>query len=73
MYVFLIDRIRNSDPTNRGSSNNYKLEIADESTLSRYIAARLDLPISQRLLNQGYKLSVIKRSWEDQLRLKSKN
>lgn len=44
--------------------------IADESTLSRYVAARLDLPISQRLLDGGFKLSIIKRCWEDQLRLK---
>ena len=44
----------------------------DESVLSRLVAARLDLPASQRLLNQNFKLSVIKRCWEDQLRLKRK-
>jgi hypothetical protein len=38
--------------------------------LSRLVAARLDLPISQRLLDQNFKLSVIKRCWEDQLQLK---
>jgi hypothetical protein len=38
--------------------------------LSRLVAARLDLPISQRLLDQSFKLSVIKRCWEDQLQLK---
>ncbi|CAF3105865.1 unnamed protein product [Rotaria sp. Silwood2] len=59
-----------------GASNNnspgsdFKLQIADESTLSRLVAARLDLPISQRLLNQNFKLSILKRCWEDQLRLK---
>ncbi|CAF4028337.1 unnamed protein product [Rotaria sp. Silwood1] len=44
--------------------------IPDENTLSRFVAARLDLPISQSLLNRNFKLSVIKRCWEDQLRLK---
>ncbi|CAF4977441.1 unnamed protein product [Rotaria sp. Silwood1] len=52
-------------PTGRG-----QLNIPDESTLSRYVAARLDLPSSQRLLDENYKLSIIKRCWEDQLRLK---
>jgi len=47
-----------------------QLLIPDESTLSRLVAARLDLPISQRLLDQNFKLSIIKRCWEDQLRLK---
>ena len=54
------------------TANNQKLQIPDESTLSRLVAARLDLPISQRLLNQKFKLSIIKRCWEDQLRLKCK-
>ena len=48
-----------------------QLNIPDESTLSRLVAARLDLPISQRMLDKNFKLSVIKRCWEDQLRLKS--
>jgi hypothetical protein len=34
------------------------------------VAARLDLPISQSLLTRNFKLSIIKRCWEDQLRLK---
>lgn len=51
-------------------STNQKLLIPDESTLSRLVAARLDLPISQRLLSLNFKLSIIKRCWEDQLRLK---
>lgn len=51
-------------------SSNQKLLIPDESTLSRLVAARLDLPISQRLLSLNFKLSIIKRCWEDQLRLK---
>ena len=56
--------------TNSTSTNNRQLLIPDESTLSRLVAARLDLPISQRLLDQNFKLSIIKRCWEDQLRLK---
>lgn len=39
--------------------------------LSRLVAARLDLSNSQKLLDQGFKLSVIKRCWEDQLKFKS--
>ncbi len=54
------------------TTNSRQLLIPDESTLSRLVAARLDLPISQRLLDQGFKLSIIKRCWEDQLRLKRK-
>ncbi|CAF1662622.1 unnamed protein product [Rotaria magnacalcarata] len=52
------------------TANSRQLLIPDESTLSRLVAARLDLPISQRLLDQNFKLSIIKRCWEDQLRLK---
>jgi hypothetical protein len=48
------------------------LNIPDDSTLSRYVAARLDLHISQSLLNRNFKLSIIKRCWEDQLRFKRK-
>ncbi len=47
-----------------------QLWIPNERTLFRLVAARLDLPISQRLLHQNFKLSIIKRCWEDQLRLK---
>lgn len=47
-----------------------QLNIPDESTLSRFVAARLDLPISQRMLDLNFKLSIIKRCWEDQLKLK---
>ncbi|CAM4783580.1 unnamed protein product [Rotaria magnacalcarata] len=47
-----------------------KLDIRDETTLSRYVAARLDWPISQMLLVRNFKLSIIKRCYEDQLRLK---
>jgi len=74
---FYLDRARanNSDnrgKTNGGDSSREFLQIPDESTLSRFVAARLDLPISQSLLDQNFKLSIIKRCWEDQLRLKRK-
>lgn len=52
-----------------GASSGMQLQIPDESTLSRLVAARLDLPVSQSLLEK-YKLSIVKRCWEDQLRLK---
>ncbi|CAF4861231.1 unnamed protein product, partial [Rotaria sp. Silwood2] len=52
------------------TTNTGTLLIPDESTLSRLVAARLDLPISQRLLDQNFQLSIIKRCWEDQLRIK---
>ena len=42
----------------------------DDTTLSRMVAARLDLPVSQRLLNKNIPLFVIRRCWENQLRLK---
>ena len=41
----------------------------DDGLLSEMVSARLDLPVIQRLLDRGFKLSVIKRCWEDQLRL----
>ncbi|CAF4053363.1 unnamed protein product [Rotaria sp. Silwood2] len=65
------ERAKPNEPTNNVTSNAQKLIISDESTLSRFVAARLDLPVSQKLLNQNFKLSIIKRCWEDQLRLKS--
>ncbi|CAF0905269.1 unnamed protein product [Adineta ricciae] len=46
------------------------LNVTDESLLSRLVAARLDLTVSQRLLDENYRISIIKRCWEDQLRLK---
>ncbi|CAF4186822.1 unnamed protein product [Adineta steineri] len=58
------------DSSNNSSGNRGQLNVSDESTLSRFVAARLDLPISQSLLSRNYKLSVIKRCYEDQLRIK---
>ncbi|CAF1134426.1 unnamed protein product [Didymodactylos carnosus] len=51
------------------SSTTTQLLIPDENTLTKYVAARLDLPESQRLLNT-FRLSIVKRCYEDQLRLK---
>ncbi|CAF4274227.1 unnamed protein product [Rotaria magnacalcarata] len=56
-----------SEPLN---THRQELQVMDEQLLSRLVAARLDLPISQRLLDKNFKLSIIKRCWEDQLRLK---
>ncbi|CAF0796687.1 unnamed protein product [Rotaria sordida] len=67
------ERVRATDPVRNVSSSNQKLLIPDESTLSRLVAARLDLSISQSLLDRNFKLSIIKRCWEDQLRLKRMN
>jgi len=58
----------NANPT----TNSRQLLIPDENTLSRLVAARLDLPISQSLLDRSYRLSIIQRCWEDQLRLKGR-
>jgi hypothetical protein len=49
-----------------------RLHIPDQSTLSQLVADRLDLPMSTRLLNQSYDLSIITQCWKDQLRLKRK-
>ncbi|CAF0836428.1 unnamed protein product [Adineta ricciae] len=53
--------------------NNTRDEIQptlDASRISRLVAARLDLSWSQYLLDQNFKLSIIRRCWEDQLQLK---
>ncbi|CAF0868577.1 unnamed protein product [Adineta ricciae] len=66
--------------TNKLNRNNQMTTVAadkkrpntiDELTLARLVVARLDLPCSQRLLHQNFKLSIVKRCWEDQLRLKN--
>ena len=66
-----------ANEANSGTMNNSRpattgrqLLAPDESTLSRLVAARLDISISERLLDKNFKLSIIKRCWEDQLRLK---
>ncbi|CAF0773907.1 unnamed protein product [Adineta steineri] len=45
----------------------------DESTLSRLVADRLDLPVSINLSKDNFKASIVKRCWEDQLRLKHRD
>ncbi len=77
LFVFILERPSTNDPSNRSEVGasiliEGRLLIPDESTLSRLVAARLDLPISQSLLDRNFKLSIIKRCWEDQLRLKRK-
>ncbi|CAF3802521.1 unnamed protein product [Adineta steineri] len=52
------------------TTDNGQLLVSDESTLSDLVKQRLDLPISRRLLDQKFKLSIIRRCWKDQLRLK---
>jgi hypothetical protein len=54
------------------SANSRQSLIPDESTLPILVAAGLKLPMSQRLLDQNVKLSIIKRCWEDQLGLKGR-
>jgi hypothetical protein len=76
-FDYFIERSKGNDSTNRletcsENANHGRLLIPDESTLSRLVAARLGLPISQQLLDRQFKPSIIKRCWEDQLRLKCK-
>lgn len=49
-----------------------KLVIPDESTLSKLVAERLDLSISQCLLKKNFELPIIKKCWEKQLKIKRK-
>jgi hypothetical protein len=52
--------------------DNGRLVRLDENTLSRLVAARLQLPVSQSLLNRGYRSRIIKQCFEDQLQLKGR-
>lgn len=54
------------------STRSRLLFIPDEHALNRLVTARLDLPMSKRLLDQNFEPSIIKRCWEEQLRLKRK-
>jgi hypothetical protein len=49
-----------------------QLQILDEDFLLQLVTERLDLPISQSLLSRNFDLSIIKRCYEDQLRLQRK-
>ncbi|CAF0890504.1 unnamed protein product, partial [Didymodactylos carnosus] len=54
---------------NNSSNTNSQSQGPDKSALSRLVAARLDLPVTQNLLNK-FQLSIIKHCYEDQLRIK---
>jgi hypothetical protein len=69
VYSILELQEQNKSGTNSQTSVG-RLVINDESTLSRYVAARLDLQVSQDMIKRNFKLSIVKRCWEDQLRLK---
>jgi hypothetical protein len=45
--------------------------LPDVITFTQLVADRLHWPISERLRNGNFKVSIIKRCWEDQLLLKS--
>ncbi|CAF1261105.1 unnamed protein product [Didymodactylos carnosus] len=64
------NNISSNSTMNRTVSVNPQSKILDDSTLLRLVAVRLDLPITQSLLSKNFKLSIIKRCYEDQLRLK---
>ncbi|UJR14270.1 hypothetical protein I4U23_001261 [Adineta vaga] len=61
-------KIREEQRTNR--ENDRTPATFNFSLISRYVAARVDLFSSQNLLDRYFKLSVIKRCWEDQLQVK---
>jgi hypothetical protein len=58
--------------TNINDENEVQPKIPDSSTMRESLITRLDLPVSQRLLSQNFKLEIIKRCWKDQILLKSK-
>lgn len=66
MFLFLVNQITNQTQslTIIPPKNRY-----DESILTRMVAARLDLPITQKLLNEKFAIGVVRRCWENQLRL----
>lgn len=75
--LFYSEKAATNEPNRRFESlsnltGRGQLNIPDESTLSRLVASRLDLNASQRMLDLKFKLSIIKRCWEDQLRLRRK-
>ncbi|UJR30929.1 hypothetical protein I4U23_018441 [Adineta vaga] len=51
-------------------SRRARLQIPDENTLSRLVAGRFDLPISVCLVKGGFKPTIVRRCWKDQLRIK---
>ncbi len=74
-FIFDLEKVNthhsnNALETGHGSSISERLSIPDEDTLSEMVVARLDLPISKCMINRNFKQSIIKKCWEDQLRLK---
>lgn len=75
LLFFSLESTRANELNEEGdleTTTTQKLIISDEITLSTIVATRLDLPMSQRLLDQDFTLSIIKQCWEDQLRIKCK-
>ena len=58
--------------TNRENADSQQLLIKDENDLVAHVTHRLTLPMSQKMLDRNFKHAVVKRCWEDQLRIKSK-
>jgi hypothetical protein len=56
---------------NQLTKSGQLLELKNK-TLSKLVTAALELPMSKDLLNRNYSLSIVRRCWEDQLRLKSR-
>ncbi|CAF0905286.1 unnamed protein product [Adineta ricciae] len=69
------ERAKANDTTKQDRNANStvgrgQLIIPDEITLSQLVAARLDLPVSRRLLSQNFKVILLKRVWKDHLCLR---
>jgi hypothetical protein len=54
------------------TTDSQQASMLDDSTLSRLVSDRLDLPIFQNLLDQRFKRPIIEKCWENQLRIKSR-
>lgn len=75
MLTCLAERTRANASTSVVNSSTEQreggsLETLSDTLLSRFVAARLDLPVSQQLIAGRFRISIVKRCWEDQLRLK---
>ncbi|UJR15700.1 hypothetical protein I4U23_002634 [Adineta vaga] len=53
--------------TTNDAENGESFQPHGDNVLSKMVDARLDLPISQRMLRKNYALSIVRRCWEDQL------
>jgi hypothetical protein len=71
LYFFLggFDGILHTNSTTDGQQSARP----NENTLSRLVAARLDLQIPQQLLNRNFSLSTLQRIWGNELKLKGKS